>query len=804
MFNIPLYSLLMYSNNLSEENIYYIVKCLKNGVIAHLFLSENLEKVLDEKYDNIFKLALENNLLYVYENQTKFSDETAIIAEDGNIINEKLYKSICDDKNSQFNYEQYEIVTAKENMNYIVTSGAGTGKTTTMMNRLIFLKKTNPYFTFKKAALITFTNKASMEMRKKLVALLEKYYDVTKNSEYLDMMDEVVKCTITTIHEFSKRLINKFGKSINLNKEVKIRTFKFYRKKAITEGLDYLYKNHREIYETIKYYPIYDVEAKLLSIWKKLDNYSIDVNSTNYEVDFGTDDARFSKLVEIVLKKAQEYLENSKNYEFEIADLMKKLVYKELFYVAKGEYELIIVDEFQDSDNIQIDFVSNFCHITGANLLVVGDEKQSIYRFRGAEHSSFYRLKENLNSCNMNFKEFSMVRNYRTDANLLKEINDIFIKISENVDKFNYDESAYSLKNKDELSKIEYKTLIENTPEAAKFFQDILDSKEEKEAVAVLFRSNKDIKKFKNFCDKNSILCRVDVTGEFFRHEAVRDFYIMIRALVDSNSNNVMYSFIETPYINEKINKEKILRENSSEVNEYLKEMLKKEKWYEYQQKINNINILELIDEVIDALKPIKNYYVRELLKAKMNKDNYKKVAYAKTLEYKLNLEHLLFILRDNFSDNVSSIFEIEEFLKLKISTDNTVDARKLDAIYEKDFLQCLTVHKAKGMEYDYVIMPKLTNRFIISKSVDVILRSNRNKVNIGFKVKLGEDEYTNSYYSDYLKDEKSEIIGEEARILYVAMTRCKRKLFLNASGVIGTEGQNNWKSLIGGARTYV
>lgn len=804
MFNIPLYSLLMYSNNLSEENIDYIAKCLKNGVIVHLFLSENLEKVLDEKYDNIFKLALENNLFYVYENQTKFSDGTVIIAEDGNIINEKLYEGICNDENSQFNHEQYEIVTAKENMNYIVTSGAGTGKTTTMMNRLIFLKKTNPYFTFKKVALITFTNKASMEMRKKLVALLEKYYNVTKNSEYLDMMDEVVKCTITTIHGFSKRLINKFGKSINLNKEVKIRTFKFYRKKATTEGLDYLYKNHREIYESIKYYPIYDVEAKLLSIWEKLDNYSIDVNSTNYEVDFGTDDAEFSKLVEIVLKKAQEYLENSKNYEFEIADLMKKLVYKELFYAAKGEYELIMVDEFQDSDNIQIDFVSNFCHITGANLLVVGDEKQSIYRFRGAEHSSFYRLKENLNSCNMNFKEFSMVRNYRTDANLLKEINDIFIKISENIDKFSYDGSAYSLINKDEPSKIEYKTLIENTPETAKFFNSILKLKKTDETIAVLFRSNNDIKKFKNFCDKNNILCRVDVTGEFFRHEAVRDFYIMIRALVDLSSNNVMYSFIKTPYINEKINKEKILRENSSEVNEYLKEILKKEKWYEYQEKINNINILELIDEVIDGLKPIKNYYVRELLKAKMNKENYKEIAYAKTLDYKLNLEHLLFILRDKFSDNVSSIFEIEEFLKLKISTDNTVDARKLDKIHERKFLQCVTVHKSKGMQYDYVVMPKLTNRFIINKSVDVILRSNRNKVNIGFKVRLGEDEYTNSYYSDYLKDEKSEIIGEEARILYVAMTRCKRKLFLNASGVIGTEGQNNWKSLIGGARNYV
>ena len=74
----------------------------------------------------------------------------------------------------------------------------------------------------------------------------------------------------------------------------------------------------------------------------------------------------------------------------------------------------------------------------------------------------------------------------------------------------------------------------------------------------------------------------------------------------------------------------------------------------------------------------------------------------------------------------------------------------------------------------------------------------------IGYKVILGDDKYSNYNYSNYLKDEKSEIIGEEARLLYVAMTRCKKNLYLNSSGLSSTEGINNWKSLIGGARTYV
>ena len=88
-------------------------------------------------------------------------------------------------------------------------------------------------------------------------------------------------------------------------------------------------------------------------MWDKLDNYSIDINSQNYNLDFGSDNKNFSQIVKIVLRKAQECLEKFKEYELEIADLMKKLSYKELFLEAKGEYDLVMVDEFQDSDNIQ-------------------------------------------------------------------------------------------------------------------------------------------------------------------------------------------------------------------------------------------------------------------------------------------------------------------------------------------------------------------------------------------------------------------------------------------------------------------
>lgn len=801
----PCYSIILYYCELFEENIEFIIDNISKGIVVHLFLFNTLKDDLElnEYEKDTFSYAI-GKLLFIYEGQHLLGDDNAVIAIDGDVINSNLYNKIrC--KESNFNFQQYEIITSKEDGNYIVSSGAGTGKTTTMINRLIFLKKSNNNFNFNNAVLITFTNKASIAMREKLIEKLEMYYKITRDSIYLDYMDEALSCSIMTIHKFAKKIINDNGKYININKDVKVKSYKYERKLAISKGLNFVFQNHKELYTLIKYYPIYDVEDKLLKVWDKLDNYSLDINSTRYEVKFGEDD--ISKLVDITLRKAQEYLDEYKDYDIEIVDLMKKLYYKELFTEIKTnkKYQYIMVDEFQDSDNIQIDFITNFISITGARALVVGDEKQSIYRFRGAEYTAFNLFCDKLNSKHIPYKKYSMVRNYRTNSKLLSEINNIFIKLNDDVKKFVYEEEdyIYSKEEEEKETSIEYIDLSEEGSDK-NFYNSLLDKKEKDAVVAVLFRSNNDLKDFKEYCDKNSILCRVDVTGGFYRHESVRDFYVMIRALMNLQDNNIIYSFIETPYINKNINKEVILESDFAEIKSYLQQILLDSGWKEYSKKLRYTNILELVDEIIEDLDPIKNYYCREYNKARKVSNNYKNIAYMKTLDYKNNLEYLIYILKENFSDNISSIYAIEEFIRIKMSTDTKEDVRRLEDSDEKNFLQCLTVHKAKGMEYDYVVLPKLTNSFNINKSVDVILRSRGKCENIGLKLRFGDEEHKNLYYKEYIKDEKEEIIGEETRLLYVAMTRCKKGLYINASKLIGTEGQNNWKTLLGGARDYV
>ena len=796
MYKEAKYSVLLYYSNITNENKDDIIYYLKKGIVVHLFLKKELDKEIRKV--KIIKEALEFNLLYQYVSEYELQDGTIVVSDNegigGDIYNELLIN------NSEFNNEQYEIITAKEKGNYMIISGAGTGKTTTMINRIIYLIKTSSSFKFEKTVLITFTNKASIEMREKLLDTLQRYYKVTGDGWYLELMEESSRAVISTIHSFAKKLIDEFGKNININKNVEVKSFKFKRKEAITKALNFVFKEHRDLYDIIKRYPIYEVERIFIKLWDKIDNYSVDINSKISSLSFGEDTTRFNELMEVVLRKAQEILDSNKEDEIEIADLMKKLSYKELLYGAKGKYDLIIIDEFQDSDNIQIEFAVDFLNITGSNLFVVGDTKQSIYRFRGAEYTSFDILQESMKSRGIPLeKPFNMNRNYRTNSKLLKEINGLFFSISKIVDNFDYkiEEEIYSEINKDVESKIEYVSLKDNDEKTVDFYNNILEDKDK--SIAVLFRSNADLKEFKNYCDRNTILCRVDVSGEFYRHEAVRDFYIMIKALINDD-NQTKYAFINTPYIIGSVNKEIIVSGEGEEISKHLNSLIQKNRWSNYTGKLRSINMLHLIDEIIEELNPVKNYYVSEYFRAKkLKKSNPERYAKYRAQEYRINLEYLLHLIRDNFIDDVSSIFSIENFLKIKIATDNSIDTRKVVKIEDSNFLQCMTIHKAKGLEFDYVIMPKLTNSFIRKRDVELRVYE---RGYIGYKVYIEEDEYRNSNYSKEKEDKEK--IGEETRLLYVAMTRSREKLFLNAAGIIASEGQNNWKNLIGGAKRYV
>lgn len=121
---------------------------------------------------------------------------------DGKIDDPILYSFLKETAEDQgvfsFNPEQYAVEHAPLDQHQFVVAGAGTGKTTVMVNRLLYLKHVDPTFRFEQAAMITFTNEAATLIRKRLHKQLRSYYHLTLDQKYFHWLDEAKDLHIST------------------------------------------------------------------------------------------------------------------------------------------------------------------------------------------------------------------------------------------------------------------------------------------------------------------------------------------------------------------------------------------------------------------------------------------------------------------------------------------------------------------------------------------------------------------------------------------------------------------------------
>ncbi len=794
----PKYSISIYANKLDIQIVSKITKYIKKGITVYLFTNEKIE---NDKLTKELEYAIKNYFLVIIKIYESFKNEK-IITIDNKIIDNEFYKTICKNKENEFNNQQFEIVHSKVDANILIKAGAGTGKTTAMINRILFLKHINRYFKLNEVVLITFTNEACIQMRERLIKRIEVYYKLTKNNEYLKWLDEVANMRIKTIHSFARDILERHGEHLGFYNNFKITTFKHKRYKLIEKYIEE-FKNSEQghIYNEFERIPQYKLIKQIVSIIEKLDNFAVDMNSVNYAVNFGSDTSGFNIMIEYIVKNVSKELEEVKKQtnSWEINDLIKKLPNLEFKSGHNLDFKILMIDEFQDTDKVQVDFISWIIENSNTRIFVVGDEKQSIYRFRGADYTAFEQLKENFNQISIDtIDEFSLTRNYRTDKSLLSNIDEWFVDIGNRVDRFNYNESdrIYSLKNNEIESEIEICDL-ELYKSKTDLIKEILEKKSQDEELCVLVRRNSDVEDIKNLCDDNNIPCEVASTGDFFRCEAVRELYIMIKSLICKNDNKVIYSLLNTSYSDINIRKIELLKNiafDNDNMNSYLKSYLEELQWDKYLKKSIVESPINLIEEIIKETKPEIKYYKNKL--RKFSKLDAKVMA----TEYRMNLDHCLFLIRKNFSGNVATLNSIESYLRINMNTNDVESIKKANQTYKKNFVKCMTIHKAKGLEFEYVILPETTHEFISKRrNLEVIIdRDKFYNINIAYKIILGDDLKTvsNDLYKELNFDEKQEIIGEETRLFYVALTRAKKELYVHKKNITSSY-INSWMTLI-------
>jgi DNA helicase II / ATP-dependent DNA helicase PcrA len=813
-----IYSVLIYERKVTKETYHIIFSYIEKGTKIY-YLTKSKEEQLNDITNSSEKeklSMLKNKYLLSIDYDICLNEtEEYAVFEDGNIP-EHIKQQL---KDKSFNLEQYEIEHLPAETHIIVKAGAGTGKTKTMIDRSIFLRHKR-YSSFREMVMITFTNKSAIQMKTKLSERLEEYYNITKDYKYLDWIDELSEMRIQTIHSFSKGFIEEFGDRINIDKNSKIKSLTYEKYKIIEEVINDYRFAYLDNYNKFRYIPQYKLIKAIRKIESHLTSRGIDILDNFELIDWGIDENNFNHMLSYLLKnlciRLKEY--KDQNSYIEINDLVSKL--REFVNLERtftdSNIKYIMIDEFQDTDSIQVQFLIWLINNFKCKSFVVGDIKQSIYRFRGADYTAFIQFEQELRSKKLSEEiiKKTLKVNYRSDKRLIERLNRFFTNVA-NIDTAREETKYFTFNEDDKLEAVKeyklknvmnsfFKSQESIKDEIADYIGELVRNNEVQDEIGVLLRTNNDLEDIVDRLEGKGMVCKKEISGSFYRSIAVKEFYVMLKALLYPKVYINQYAFINSSF-GFGISNEEIFNNFSTSTN-YLEKLLENHpviiKLKEYRDRLQKEPFMIILKEIVDCFEPHLNYGIKRLRERTDIKDEEDAISKMRTnaTNYELNLMHLFTILDSKFSNMEADILDVEGFLNNMIQTDNIEDEKMLSFNHGKYDLTCMTIHKAKGLEFDNVVIPKTNNGFLNrgSEEVHVFVKiSDNNAIKVGYLVNLEELEAINNIYESCISEENKEIIAEEIRLLYVALTRAKKSIHVNKNRIVSDSGKiNNWMQL--------
>ena len=419
----------------------------------------------------------------------------------------------------------------------------------------------------------------------------------------------------------------------------------------------------------------------------------------------------------------------------------------------QNRFKFILVDEFQDTDNIQWSLIKKFFNTKRHFLLCVGDPKQAIYKFRGGDIDTYLDAKSNA------IEIFSLINNYRSSTKLLEVINNLF--------KNGLKESKLEYKKLNpRLGRItNYKFKFEKVFEIVEFSKKEIDIEKLVTKYIVNFLSiNKDIDinkisiltlynsqclELKNNLMKFNIPAQIKNKQNIFDTEASSLLVFFIDALLNPRLYRNISLLATSKFI--EIEVEELIDKQQSKKLEYLTNQCIK--WHlELREK----GFLTIINELIinynsssincDSELYSNLFQLSEIIETELINNNF-------------NLNKV-FKWYQNQLDNFLRICTGEDYLTKDYSLQNGINLS--------------TIHNSKGLEYDVVLCPYLS---IISN------KSNKIKGPI-WKSNFDRSIYINisnnySKVEEFKLKEERDLFKETERLIYVALTRSKYKLII-------------------------
>lgn len=730
---------------------------------------------------------------------------------------------------TDFNYEQYLVEHAGVDKHLAIEASAGTGKTTVMIQRILFLLHMNPKLKLREIVMITFTRAATQHMRDKLRKTLLKRYEVTRNIKYLHYLEDISGMRISTIPSFGKYLLQHLGSAVGYGQNVSIRSFKQERKEIIEKILDEIVKTWKpnEKIKDILTMELYKFTDLMDEFWTEMENKGL-ILSDFEDLNWGLpekDSDRLHEIIQRVFTECEERLQNMKQNvnAVSLSDLIRQLELSQnngadLNHLAEP-IRFLFVDEFQDTDNTQIKLISWIQQVLKPNLFVVGDVKQSIYRFRGAQYTAFDRLKEELKSHGVTFLEElpKLKKNYRTLDILLDEMHPFFTRwgTKEYLQYLPQDALAgvnpqpypehwkleeVKLDLNDQAGEREYASQCAELLDQA---QSTLDD-DSKERVVALVRTNRQARMLHSWCKEKKVLTHLEVEGDFFTTNTVKDFYQLIFALLHPDHPLAILQLVSTPYSKQQISWTALVKAEGDQhkLLKLLGQHPQAEEWKKYRELVRIEPLFSALRIIIKNTKPTARYFriQKQLLEEELvgkSPEEIERVAEVRAKQYDRNLNFLMELLHESFSDDFVSLHSVYQWLKIRMATDRDTDQPLLDDSDLAGFVRIMTVHKSKGLEFHTVILPFTDRSFRFSQNEILLEQQPDDTWKVGWKVKKGyKKQLKNSNYAELNSQEDIEVIREETRLLYVAMTRSEKRLWVLCNDAKPSYGSKRWTDL--------
>lgn len=588
----------------------------------------------------------------------------------------------------------------------LILAGAGSGKTTVLVNRVEHIISSHLATPWQVLA-ITFTNKAAGELRERLVSAIG---------------EEANDIWAYTFHSCCSRILRRFGEKIG-------------------------YTNHFTIYDTDDSRRVMKQCQKQLGIEDKLINHKSILAEISRAKDSlispeeykqtAQNDFRKSKIAECYeLYQAQLKKSDAMDFDDIIFNTVKLLEENEdVRDLYQTQFKYVMVDEYQDTNHAQYVLTSLLAD-KYKNICVVGDDDQSIYRFRGATI-------ENILSFENHYKGAKVIRleeNYRSTQNILDGANAVISHNKNRKGKTLFTRSGSG-------DKIVYKTVMSESEESQYIIDEIVKNVNNGMKYsdhAILYRMNAQSRNLEVMLTKSGISHRIIGGHRFFDRKEIKDI-VSYLAVINNPSDNVRLQRIinvpkraigDTMFANvleigaglgmsafevcERADEFQKTSRSASKLMNFTK-MIR-----DFQECIENgMGLNDLLQEVLDVTKYLD--YLQEEPETYEDRVN--------------NIKELssMFIKYEEESEDAN----LSEFLE-DVALISDIDSYNED----EDAVVLMTLHSAKGLEFPVVFIPGME---------EGIFPGNQ------------------SMFSE-------EDLEEERRLAYVGITRAKKKLYLISS----------------------